>query len=88
MIARPSGRDHGPQNQLFLTLEPPNYFKECKKNPESFFQNIVTGNLNISEIEHFEKTGAEHPEDPSNTLLTILNMGSISSRKHEMGMIL
>ena len=33
------------------------------------------------------KTGTEYPEDPSNKLLDILNMGSISSRKHEMEII-
>ena len=30
-----------------------------------------------------EKTGTESPEDPSNKIYKILNMGPISTRKHE-----
>ena len=32
MIFGPSGNDHDPQKPLFLTLDPPNYFKQSKKN--------------------------------------------------------
>ena len=31
-----------------------------------------------------EKMGTEHDEDPSHKILKILDMGSISSRKHEI----
>ena len=35
MIFGSSGRDHDSQNQLFLTLDPPNYFNKYKKNTKS-----------------------------------------------------
>ena len=42
-------------------------------------------NPSILELHLFDKfVGAENPDDPSYKFLTILNMGSISSRKHEM----
>ena len=31
-----------------------------------------------------ERRGPKHPDDPSNKFLRVLNMGSISARKHEM----
>ena len=44
---------------------------------------IIT--LKMLDIQHFfEKTGAGKVDDPSNKLLEILDMGSISFRKHEM----
>ncbi len=42
------------------------------------------------DIEHFEKwrrRGPDNPEDPSNVFWETLNVGSISSRKHEMGIL-
>ena len=36
MISGPSGRNHGRQNQVFLTLGPPNNSNQFKEVPESF----------------------------------------------------
>ena len=41
-------------------------------------------NLEIEPIEHVGKDGPGNPEEPSNKFLKILNMASISCRKHEM----
>ena len=41
--------------------------------------------LNIESVELFGKDGwASNPEDPSNEYLKIMNMGSISIKKHEL----
>ena len=37
---------------------------------------------NISDM--FEKTGAENPEDLSNEIMYLLNLGPISSIKHDL----
>ena len=42
------------------------------------------GNLKISKMATLEKTRAEKSGDPFNKLLNILNVGSISPRKHEL----
>ena len=50
-------------------------------------KNIILRNLKILEIDNFEfveKDRPTNPEDPFNTFLEILNMGSISSKKHGM----
>ena len=38
----------------------------------------------IRNVENVIKTGAENDEDPFKNILEILNMRSITSRKHEM----
>ena len=48
MIFGPSGRVHGPQNQLFLTLDPPNHVNKHKKNTKYVLRNIICGQLGIS----------------------------------------
>ena len=50
-------------------------------------KNTIWGNLKIMEFEHFEileRQGPTNPEDPFNEILKILNMGLLSSRKHEL----
>ena len=45
------------------------------------------GNIEMLGIENFdfgEHMGPENPNEPSNTFSQILNMGSISTRKHRM----
>ena len=52
----------------------------------SFLGNIL-GTLRILELKKIEmlgKTGAENPEDPSNKILKMLNMGSIPIQNPEM----
>ena len=49
--------------------------------------NIVLGNLKVWGVDNFENVGKDKDgQIPSSgpTVLIILNMGSISSRKHEM----
>ena len=63
---------------------PPN---NQRRNPQCFFENIITGNFRMSEHDNFESfgnDGAKNPDDPSNKFLKIFDMGSISPRKHEM----
>ena len=55
------------------------------------FKNNIFVNLNVGEIINSEmletiwKRGApENDDDPSKQILEILNMGPISSRKHDM----
>ena len=43
-----------PQNQLFLTLDTPNYFKD-QESSKSFITHVIWGNLAISEMYNFEK---------------------------------
>ena len=60
-----------------------------RTNPKTFLKNIIFGNVIMSGIEHVvllfvQNTGADHPDDPSNIFLGILNMLSISIKTHEM----
>ena len=55
MVSGPGGRDHDSQNQLFLILEVPRYFKASKKKPKSCVESIISGNLRISKLGVFEK---------------------------------
>ena len=78
-----------PQNHLFLSLETPGLFKKSKTSrlclTKSYFGENHFGEL--KRLEMLEKTGAENSDDPSDKFSRILGMGSISSRKHEMGML-
>ena len=49
-------------------------FWEVSINETPFFKNL-------------EKAGPENPEDPFNKYSKILNMGSISSRRHELDIL-
>ena len=74
-------RDHDSQNQYSLSLETPGY-------SDKFNKNLFGANLTMSEIMVCfcrKRRGPKNPDDPSNVFLKILKMGSISSRKHEMG---
>ena len=55
MFFGPSGRVHEPQNQLYLTLGPPNYFKQVKVITNAFSENIILGNIKMLKIENFGK---------------------------------
>ena len=75
-----------PQKQLCFSLETPGY--KSREIPKHFEKHISFINLEISEIlvvDIFWKGGHRTKnDDPSNQILNILDMGSISSRKHEM----
>ena len=62
MIIGPSGRVHGPENQLFLTLGlalgPPDHLKYLRKYKSSLENNIF-GNLEVLEIEDFGNYGKD-----------------------------
>ena len=72
---------HDSQHQFHSALRTQENSKEFKKTPESFLKSIMLGKLKM-DIEHFQNGkdgGASNPEDPSNIVLEILNMGLISS---------
>ena len=81
------GRVPGYQNQLCLSLEAPGHLKKPRK-VTGTFQNNTFVNLKMSDIYNFEnrwkRRAPTDPKDPSYKFLQISNMGSISSRKHEM----
>ena len=86
MISGPSGRVHGPENQLYLTLDTPNCFKRPSKN-EQFPKKHVRESRHIGKqaFEHFwKRRGPTNHEDAFLTFLNILNMGPISTKRHEM----
>ena len=64
-----SGSVHDSQNQYYVSLETPGYFKKFKKNPKSVWIDIMLINRNIFEkhsVFVFEKRRApNNPEDPS-----------------------
>ena len=75
-----------PQNQLFLFLETPGHLKKSKKQARTIFDfvykfpNFEQTNILTS----LEKTGAEQSDSPCKKILKALEMGSISSWKHDM----
>ena len=84
LIFEPSGRVHGPQHQLCLTLDLDNYFQITRRNPQHFRTMLFLGNFKIVEIESFKNV--RNPRDPFYKLLKISDMGSISS-KQELGFL-
>ena len=55
IVSGPSGRDNDSQNQYYLSLETPGHSQIIQRQlPNIFFEIIILGNLNISEIESFE----------------------------------
>ncbi len=85
-----------PQNQLFLSLETPGYLNKTKKNHWNIFQTYYLYKSQNFEnpqfwhsskrrtAKHDEDLTPKNNEDPFNKILRILDMRSISSRKHEM----
>ena len=78
MFSGPSGRDHGPQNQLFLTLETPNYSKKYEKNDNLIFD-LFWGEIgDLGNRKCRKRRVPNNPEDPSDIFLKILSMGATS----------
>ena len=73
----PSGHDHGLQNELFLTLETPEDYKQFEKHPEPFLIITITEHPKIVEFdnfESFEKRGPTNHKAPSYKFSKILNL--------------
>ena len=64
-IFGPGGRDHDSQNQLCLTLDPPNYFEKYKKTYQLIFQKHVFGEIasswKLKISKEMDKTRAGNP---------------------------
>ena len=63
-------------------------FQLLKKNPKCVSEEYLWKSPNLVNRafgEFGKRRAPENPEESFNKLLKILNMGSISSRKHEMG---
>ena len=73
MVFGLGGRDHDSQNELFLTLETPGYFKN-ERNPSSFLKHIMFGNLTILDIENFGKGGDRLKKIPKIHLICCENL--------------
>ena len=80
-----SGRVPGSQNQLFLSLETPGYLNKIKKNPIRFLEILIykSQSSDNSNFSIFERAPT-NPDEPSNEILNILEMGPISIKMHEM----
>ena len=83
------GRVAEPQIQYDLFLKTQDTFKKSKKAPKLFLENIIWGNVNVLGSPNlgccWKRRTSGNPDDPFNKLLKILEMGSISFRKHEIG---
>ena len=85
MVFGPGGRDQDSQNQLFPTLETPNYFK-CFKKKQIMFGHIIFQNLKLLELQRMENIGTDGSRtNLSNKFLNILDMESISIKKNMIG---
>ena len=51
---------------------------------ESSLKNIIFAYMDFNKMTNLEKAGTENDEDPSENFLKILDMGPISTWKHEM----
>ena len=69
-----------PQTNHCWFLETPRYF-ENQDNP-TYFRNVIFEIINTSKFEHFGFWGKDGPKNLRS--LVILNIGSISSKQHEM----
>ena len=83
------GRVQTLQNQLFLSLETPGHFKKHQeKSRNQAFETNVFSNLKVPKI-HFcqfrKRRAPGNDEDPFNKILKILDMRSISIKKHKVG---
>ena len=64
--------------------------QEGRRNKCRILKNSSFTSLKKSGIENQqlgERRGPINPDEPLNKFLKILNMGSVSSRKHEMGLL-
>ena len=59
MIFGPTGHYHDPQNQLFLTLEIPKYFKQIKNESRIISQEDYFWKYQNCEIDFFENVGTD-----------------------------
>ena len=56
MVFEPSGHDHDSQNQLYLILGTPRYFKNTRKH-KIISESIILAHLRIVESRQFRKMG-------------------------------
>ena len=78
-----------PRNLLFNIFGNTKTPKLNRENPWNMFRTYYSYKYKKWKsimLSIWEKTGAENPSDPSNKILRILEMRSISSWKHEMEM--
>ena len=76
-----------PWSPVFIHFIIPKYFKEYKKNHGDILENIIfhIWEFGKSKMLTFSKRRApENDDDPSKNFLKILNMGPLSTWKHEM----
>ena len=79
------GRVPGSQNQLVLSLETPGHLKKVPGIFQTYF--YKSQNVEFQKKCRFGQGWApKNDEGPLNTISKILDMGSISSRKHEIEM--
>ena len=64
MIFGPSENDHGPKKQLFVVLDPPNYFTKSKKFPN-----------HVGEILFWEIYESQKQENGKDACRSILDIG-------------
>ena len=77
-----------PSTNYFCLWIPQDTLTHPRNKPKSCLENRILGSFKIVEVRHFEKWKRQAPtndEDPSNIILKILDMGSISIQKYEMG---
>ena len=78
------GRVQTPRNQLFLSSETPGHLKQIKMIPGAFYFFYKSQSSETPKNINLRKYGHRKNEDPFNKILKILDMGVISSRRHEM----
>ena len=87
LIFGPSWNVHDPQNQLFLSLDPPNYLKKYKKQYLGIFEKYDLGNFSNPRNCFLESTCAWKSLRSVWFFSKILNIRSISFKKHEMDIL-
>ena len=83
MIFGPSGHDNGPQNQLFLTLDTSNYFKQYKKNTATFKTYYSCESQNLKNRKIRKDACRQILNIRFQEFLVILNLGSIPFKEQE-----
>ena len=85
MVFGPGGNVHDPQKPLFLTLDTKKELcKTIQGKSRTILANIILGRSQSLKNRKMEKMRSENPGYPSYQFLKVLNMGSISSEKHDM----
>ena len=74
-----------PQKPLFLTLGPPNYCRKSRKYQICFAKSYYWKSQNLKNRKCCKRHVPTNPGDPFNKFLKIWTMGSISIKKHELG---